>query len=160
MAYANCRFCGGRGCLACEGERQKDVQKEPQPIFVASRDDPKDLEALGRVIGREAIDKAFGPDGGGIKEIEFNAAVESFKQAARKDREAAWEKVEQEFFDGYDGTIYSDYDDGRAQMDLTAMNRGRAWLIEFSRGCIVTGDESVRNRAVEAGGKSNYICGE
>jgi len=44
------------------------------------------MEALRRVAGREALERAFGPDGGGMAEIEYNAAVESLIQAVRKTR--------------------------------------------------------------------------
>lgn len=45
-----------------------------QPIFTARRDNPGDMELLGKVFGREAIEHAFGPDGDGVVEIERNAA--------------------------------------------------------------------------------------
>lgn len=39
-AYHNCKFCRGRGCIACEGEAEKDYKKQfpngPQPIATIS----------------------------------------------------------------------------------------------------------------------------
>lgn len=39
-AYPNCKFCRGRGCLACEGEAEKAYNKQfpngPQPIATIS----------------------------------------------------------------------------------------------------------------------------
>lgn len=55
-----------------------------QPIFSADVNDPEDMAALRRVIGREALEQAFGPDGGGAAEIEYRAAVESVLQALRR----------------------------------------------------------------------------
>lgn len=33
MAYMNCKWCSGRGCLACESEREKDKRKKSQEEF-------------------------------------------------------------------------------------------------------------------------------
>lgn len=81
MSYPGCRFCGGRGCLACEGERQRAFEQVQDPIFTASTDDPRDMQLLKTYLGKDALDHAFGPDGHGIQEIERNAAIASFLQA-------------------------------------------------------------------------------
>lgn len=85
-AYWNCRFCGGNGCIACPGERDKAAAKAemPEPIFTARLDDDADMELANEVIGKDALDKAFGPGGGGVQEIEYNAAIASFKQYMRR----------------------------------------------------------------------------
>jgi hypothetical protein len=85
-AFPHCQWCGGYGCMCCDEERRKHEERRSQPIFTADRSDPADMEALRRVAGREALERAFGPGGGGIHEVEYNAAVESLVQAMRKAR--------------------------------------------------------------------------
>ncbi len=55
-----------------------------QPIFTADPNDPEDVAQLRRVVGAEALEHAFGPDGGGMREINENAATESLLQCLRK----------------------------------------------------------------------------
>jgi len=85
-AFPHCQWCGGFGCMCCDEERRKFEERRSQPIFMADRNDPADMEALRRVAGREALERAFGPGGGGVDEVEYNAAVESLLQAMRKAR--------------------------------------------------------------------------
>ena len=85
-AFPYCKWCGGSGCMGCDEERRKYQEQRAKPIFSADRDNPQDMEALRRVVGREAIEHAFGPEGGGIAEVEYNAAVESLLQVLRKSR--------------------------------------------------------------------------
>jgi hypothetical protein len=54
------------------------------PIFTAHRDDPDDMAALNRIAGADALNHAFGPDGGGMQEVKERAAIESLVQAVRK----------------------------------------------------------------------------
>jgi len=42
------------------------------------------MQLLKEIFGRQALEHAFGPDGGGMQEIEQAAAIASFKQAMRK----------------------------------------------------------------------------
>lgn len=97
--YVPCAFCGGGseclgfgGCMACFSARQKkkkELDEEykrqfpdgPKPFFTAKLDDPEQVEQAKRVIGREALEKAFGPGGGGIEEITQKAAEEMAKRA-------------------------------------------------------------------------------
>lgn len=58
MKYKNCKFCGGRGCLACEQQREKDAKAAMEPIFVADPNSPSDMELLKNAMGAEAIEKA------------------------------------------------------------------------------------------------------
>lgn len=88
-AFGGCQWCGGRGCLQCDAQRQAAIERRQQPIFVADRNDPADMDALKRVFHRKSIEHAFGPEGGGMQEIEFNAAVESLLQSLRKSRDQA-----------------------------------------------------------------------
>lgn len=83
-AFSRCSWCGGRGCNQCPLERQKFEAQLPQPLFTADVNDPGDMELLKEVFGREALEHAFGPDGGGMPEIEQAAAMASFKQMMRK----------------------------------------------------------------------------
>jgi hypothetical protein len=84
MAYVNCKWCCGEGCLACEAEREKDMKRFGQPIFTADRNNSSDMKLLKDVFGHEAIEEAFGPGGGGLQEIERNAAIASFIQHVRQ----------------------------------------------------------------------------
>lgn len=47
-AYCNCKWCGGRGCLACPGEADKDYKKEfpdgLKPIATIKLDEPLNLD--------------------------------------------------------------------------------------------------------------------
>jgi len=84
--YYNCKWCNGQGCISCEVERKKDEEKQPEyhPIFSAKLDNPKDMKAVKKVFGKDALNHAFGPDGEGIAEIERNAAIESLHQKIRE----------------------------------------------------------------------------
>ena len=90
-AFPYCKWCGGGGCMGCDEARRKYQEQRAKPIFSADRDNPEDMEALRRVVGREAIEHAFGPEGGGIAEVEYNAAVESLLQVLRKSRRTSEE---------------------------------------------------------------------
>jgi len=76
-----CKFCAGRGCIACPGESKK-VQL-PQPVFVAQLNKPEDMELLADAVGAKAISKAFGPQGGGESEIYRNLAIAAVIQELR-----------------------------------------------------------------------------
>jgi hypothetical protein len=69
--YSDCRWCKGHGCLQCRHEAEKDYQaflaSNPQPIAIFRRQE--DAEALQKALGAKAIEKAFAPGGGGLKEI-------------------------------------------------------------------------------------------
>ncbi|RKD68997.1 hypothetical protein [Rhizobium sp. WW_1] len=74
--YRDCRWCGGRGCLQCEGEANKAYKAAfpdgPKPIATFKL--PEDIDAARGAIGAEALQKAFGAGGGGIAEIMQNLA--------------------------------------------------------------------------------------
>lgn len=91
--HVPCSWCGGgsanmnRGCAACFNAREakkKEVDAEynrqfpdgPKPFFTADMTTPEGIESARRVIGAEAINKAFGPSGGGVDEIMQNAERE------------------------------------------------------------------------------------
>lgn len=67
-----------------DAEYDRQFPDGPEPIFVARRDRPGDMDLLGKVFNREAIEHAFGPGGEGMPEIERNAAEARAVQAARK----------------------------------------------------------------------------
>jgi hypothetical protein len=85
--YRDCRWCGGKGCLACESEANKAYGREfpegPVPLATFSIDE---IDKAEEAIGAEALTKAFGPGGGGIAEIIAN--ITKVKQSAgEKDHE-------------------------------------------------------------------------
>lgn len=77
-SYRDCRWCGGRGCLACENEASKAYKaafpEGPQPIATFDISTPEGVETARKAIGADAIRKAFGPNGGGISEVMANLA--------------------------------------------------------------------------------------
>ena len=93
--YVPCKWCGGGsvmfgppGCAACYNARvakKKKVDEEyarqfpdgPKPFFEARLDSPEEMEAAKRVVGAEALEKAFGPGGRGMEEVLENAAREN-----------------------------------------------------------------------------------
>jgi hypothetical protein len=100
-AFAGCSWCGGRGCNQCSYERQKwfeahyEPDGTPQPIFTANPNDPEEMELLNMVVGRKALERAFGPGGGGIVDIHKNAALATMLKALRGKRQAPPEGVEE-----------------------------------------------------------------
>ncbi len=86
-AFAGCSWCYGRGCLQCDIEREKAIEARQQPILSVTfeeMDDPTLGPLIKDAIGREAIERAFGPGGDGIAEVERNCAMVSLVQAIRK----------------------------------------------------------------------------
>lgn len=79
--YQDCRFCRGSGCIACEAEASKAYQKEfsdgPKPIATFKLDSPKDMERLGKAMGRDALNKAFDFGNDGFEEIIENLRKDS-----------------------------------------------------------------------------------
>jgi len=73
--------------MMCDAEREKAIEARRQPILSVTYEEMQD-PTLGRLIkdaiGREALERAFGPGGGGMAEIEENCAIVSFVQAMRK----------------------------------------------------------------------------
>jgi len=71
--YRDCKFCGGKGCIACSSEADKAYRKAfpdgPKPIATFQTDNPSDMKRAKRIIGGEALKAAFGPGGGGVDEI-------------------------------------------------------------------------------------------
>lgn len=64
--YRDCRFCGGRGCLACPGEADRAYKAEfpngPEPIFSIPREEVDHLE-VSEMTGGPGIAEAHGPVG-------------------------------------------------------------------------------------------------
>jgi hypothetical protein len=84
--YRNCKFCHGRGCIACEGEKEKDESLYPEPMFVADPSNEHDMKLLKQFFGKEAVEKAFSEDGDGMRELAINAAAAQLLQSAREVR--------------------------------------------------------------------------
>jgi hypothetical protein len=78
--YRDCRWCQGRGCLYCESEAKSEYKSQfpdgPKPIATFSLSNPEDVERARKVIGIEALQKAFGPGGGGMAEFMSNMKKE------------------------------------------------------------------------------------
>ena len=60
--YRDCKWCHGKGCLACPGEADKEYQRQfpngPQPIATFSTegmDEAGIASLIGKLIGGEAI---------------------------------------------------------------------------------------------------------
>lgn len=58
--YRDCRFCRGRGCVACEGEAKKAYDAEfpggPQPILTISRKElPAAMKILKPIMGPQGM---------------------------------------------------------------------------------------------------------
>lgn len=57
--YRNCRFCRGRGCLACPGEADKEYKRQfpdgPVPIATFKFDNPEDMARAREMFGPEAV---------------------------------------------------------------------------------------------------------
>lgn len=70
--YRDCRFCRGRGCLACPGEAAKAYDRErPQLLAEFRWDSPQDLATMRAALHVDRIRHAFfSPDGSGQAEIE------------------------------------------------------------------------------------------
>jgi hypothetical protein len=86
-AYSHCKFCLGQGCIACDGERARDIEQSQEPLFIADAEDPNDLDLLKNAVGARAIEGAFGPNGGGVKELELNLLLAQVKKMVRRDTE-------------------------------------------------------------------------
>lgn len=88
--WVPCSWCGGsssyneKGCMSCfnaREKRKKELDEEynrqfpdgPKPFFTADVSKPEEMEQLKEVFHREKIEKAFGPDGGGVEEIMHKA---------------------------------------------------------------------------------------
>lgn len=77
-----CKYCHGRGCLYCP----PPPKPEPGPQLIASfrTDDPADMELAAKAIGASALQKAFGPGGGGAEEIINNCREATLHQVLRR----------------------------------------------------------------------------
>jgi hypothetical protein len=99
--WVPCQWCGGssafydKGCVSCfnaREQRKRDLDAEykrqfpdgPKPFFTADMDKPEEMEQLKTIFHREAIEKAFGPGGGGVEEV---VAAGMWQQELRRLRE-------------------------------------------------------------------------
>lgn len=78
-----CTNCNGKGCLDCNFELMSRNKSSiaPTPAFIANPNDKNDMELLKNAIGKDALDKAFSNDGGGLREIELNLVSAKLSQA-------------------------------------------------------------------------------
>jgi hypothetical protein len=73
--YIHCRWCGGRGCLACEGEAKKAYEAAfpngpPAPIATIRIDTPEGLAKARALLNPDALRAHFGPGGEGMAGFE------------------------------------------------------------------------------------------
>lgn len=96
-----CKFCGDRGCLACDGEKQKKEAElkakrdaeyaaafpnGPEPIFVARLDNPAEMEQLKRIFGALAITERLDNAGGDMDK--FVELTNELAQEAMQERDS------------------------------------------------------------------------
>ncbi|MCC6366879.1 MAG: hypothetical protein IT165_25435 [Bryobacterales bacterium] len=54
--YRGCTFCGGRGCLACAQQSERDRQYAfEHPLFVGDPNKPEDMERLRSILQQLGI---------------------------------------------------------------------------------------------------------
>ena len=86
-AFSGCNWCHGNGCLMCDKERRRAEELMMQPIFVAKRDNQKDMEALRRIAGAEVLERDYAENSGNMegvmRAVNQRAAVESVLQLLR-----------------------------------------------------------------------------
>ena len=104
MAYQNCHFCHGRGCLACETERQKDAQKPIEPAFIVREDHREnDLALLKDALGRDVLEEEIGLGGNWAGRIDGKLALAKLRQHLRAEDDGSFAALRAEY---EAGTIY------------------------------------------------------
>jgi hypothetical protein len=68
-----------------DAEYKRQFPDGPKPMFVARAGNASDMELLKQAFHAAKLQEAFGPDGGGIDEIELHAAVAREAQKANGD---------------------------------------------------------------------------
>lgn len=83
--FHGCRWCQGRGCLAC-GDEQRKWEKGffGTPMFTAKIDSPEEMAEMNEIFSGAALEKAFGPNGDGMAEIEQKSAITMLMRELRK----------------------------------------------------------------------------
>lgn len=71
MSFRNCSFCGGRGCIACEGERKKSERLKTQRILSWSPPSEDDI------VGMMRIARAIYPDANDLPDDVLRSIVSS-----------------------------------------------------------------------------------
>lgn len=70
--------------MGCDEAREKAMERARQPIFTARFDNPEEMQQLKEIFHADALAKTFGPQGGGMREIEEKAAVANLIRSLRK----------------------------------------------------------------------------
>lgn len=88
--YSRCKWCHGKGCLACQQEMEKDYREEfpegPQPLVSISLDDSEGMKQLAAILSAaglasaqeeaaKKVDSSTGLMGALLKGSDFRAAV-------------------------------------------------------------------------------------
>lgn len=73
-----CRWCRGGGCVACPPPPEPRADPESGLLLAVDADptnDPEGWRVLREALGKEAVDRAFAPGGGGVDELRRSIAV-------------------------------------------------------------------------------------
>ena len=85
--FADCPWCQGRGCCACDDEADKAFRRAfpdgVKPLATYNTDDPEDMARCKEVFGAESLRHAFGEGGGGMEEILGKLANQKADHATR-----------------------------------------------------------------------------
>jgi hypothetical protein len=86
-AFVHCKWCHGHGCLCCRDEYEKYITDRMKPIFTARLDNQKELEALNRVIGADAMEADYDAGGfnGVVDGVAVRALIENIKRIGSSD---------------------------------------------------------------------------
>ena len=78
-AFLDCNFCGGKGCLACPGERAK-IHK-PRLLATFNTADSQDMDALREVFHIDVLEKNFrNADGSVDLELGESTTIETLRR--------------------------------------------------------------------------------
>lgn len=65
-AYTDCKFCHGRGCLACPGEEAKDAALAPKLLATFDLHEEADMAALQACFSPQEIERNFRRSDGSV----------------------------------------------------------------------------------------------
>ena len=64
----------------------KDAERATEPLFVANPENEHDMSLLKEYFGLHALQHAFGPEGAGMDELEYNICIANLLQVMREDK--------------------------------------------------------------------------
>ena len=111
--YRDCKWCGGRGCLQCRIEAEKAYEAAfpggAKPLAVYDMRTSEGIAAARKAIGLEALEHAFGPDGGGVDEIIRNT-LQNETDDYEDDYDDDWDE-DDDYEDDYEDDDWDEDDD-------------------------------------------------